>query len=142
MGDPFSAQLMFQIEQFICRANSQTKEKGLALTDSQVRSALITTIKKLEGADPAIPRANDRDAILAELIETLCLASQDLGEKFTAVDGAEVEQDLAAADWTKAIEAVEHSLQIRKSPVPGSRCYLDYVQQLIADAKRHLQDKR
>jgi hypothetical protein len=28
MGDPFSAQLMFQIEQFICRADGQAKENA------------------------------------------------------------------------------------------------------------------
>lgn len=127
MGDPFYANLMFRIERIVCSADGLAKENGLVWTDSQVRSAFVKTIKKLEGGTPEIPQANERDKTLAELIERLCLAWQNLGPV--------CERNVACGDWINAIEAVEDSLQIRKSPVPGSRCYLDFVQRFIADAQ-------
>ncbi len=134
MGDPFYANLMFQIEQIICGSDGLAKEKGIVLTDSQVRSALIKTSKKLEGADPDVPQANERDKALAGLIGNLCRAWEGLGLLEISIDGAKHEKSVDVVAWIKAIEAVEDSLQIRKSPVPGSRCYLDYVQRFIADA--------
>ena len=135
MKDPFYAGLLFQIEQMICQADDDAKGKGLALTDSQVRSALIKARKKAEGGGPDIPDATERDRILAALIEGLCRAPDDLMERTGGEDGTIQDKPLRISEWAKALETVEDSVKTRKSSMPGSRVYLDFVHGFIRQAK-------
>lgn len=136
MNDPFYAGMLFQLEQIICQADNDAKTKGLQLTDSQVRSALIKTQKTWQGGEPAIPETNEREKILAELINRLLHAPNELMEKRTTDDGRVEENPLDISDWLNALETVEDSLQTRRSTIPGSRNYLDYVHRFIEQAKR------
>ena len=131
MKDPFYAGLLFQIENIICQADDYAKTKGLQLTDSQVKSALIKTQKKLQGGEPDIPETNERERILAELVNSLIHAPDPLMEQTTTDDGRAEEKPLNISDWVKALETVEDSVKTRKSNIPGSRDYLDFVHGFI-----------
>jgi hypothetical protein len=135
MKDPFYAGLLFQIENIICQADDDAKSKGLQLTDSQVRSSLIRTQKKLQGGDPEIPQTNAREKILADLIDSLCRAPEALREETSADDGALQGKPLDILDWVRALETVEDSVKTRKSNIPGSRDYLEFLHAFIREAK-------
>ena len=135
MRDPFYAGLLFQIEKLIGQADVDAKSKGLSLTDSQIRSALIKTRKKLKGEQPAIPHSNEREQILLELIRCLILAPTCIMEQVTTVDGGTEEKPLNLSDWSKAIETIEDSVKTRTGHLPGSRDYLDFVHGFLQQAK-------
>ena len=135
MRDPFYAGLLFQIEHIICQADDEAKSKGIRLTDSQIKSALNKTRGKLEGGTPVIPTGSEKDKIIAQLIDSLCLAHHDLAERQQYPDGTETDKPLDVMDWIRAIETVEDSVKTRKSHIPGSRDYLDFVHGFIEQAK-------
>lgn len=132
MKDPFYAGLMFQAEQMICQADTEAKSCGCILTDSQVRSAIIKTQKKLQGAHPDIPETNDCEKILADLIDSLLQAPNALAEEVLSENGQRTEKPLNGSDWRKALETVADSIKTRKSPLPGSRDYLDFLHGFIS----------
>ena len=133
MKDPFFAQLLFQIETLICQADDDSKTRGMQLTDSQMRSTLIKTQKKLQGGEPEIAETTERDKILARLA-TLLLHAPIVRAKQSAEQDDKGEQ-VRVTDWIKALETVEDSIQTRKSGLPGSRDYLDYIHDFIGQAK-------
>ena len=135
MKDPFYAGLLFQIEQMICQADDEAKRKGMELTDSQVRSAIIKAQKKAQGEDPNIPVTNEREQILAALIDSICQAPYQIMEQTLADDGTEEHQPLAISYWVNALETVQDSIKTRKRNVPGSRDYLNYLPGFIARAR-------
>ncbi len=135
MKDPFYAGLLFQIEHIICQADEDAQAEGIRLTDSQIKSALIKTQKKMGGGDPTIPTGTPKDRILAELINSLCQAHHALMERTTGPGGHEIDKDLDEADWIRALETVEDSVETRRSDTPGSRNYLEFVHGFIDQTK-------
>ena len=135
MKDPFYSGLLFKIEQMICVADDEAKSQGLELTDSQVRSAIVKARKKMEGENPNIPEATERDRILAMLIDGLFQAPDDILEKIPGADGTVEEEPLRISEWIKALETVEDSVKTRKSNIPGSRDYLNFVHRFIQQAE-------
>ncbi len=135
MKDPFYAGLLFKIEQIICQVDDEAKRQGLELTDSQIRSALVKARKKVAGEDPDIPEATERDKILAMLIDGLFQAPDDIMEQILGADGTMEEEPLRLSEWIKALETVEDSVKTRKSNIPGSRDYLNFVHRFIQQAK-------
>jgi len=135
MKDPFYAGLLFKIEQMICQVDDEAKSQGLELTDSQIRSALVKARKKVEGEDPDIPEATERDRILAVLIDGLFQAPDDIMEQIPGADGTVEEEPLRLSEWIKALETVEDSVKTRKSNIPGSRDYLNFVHRFIQQAE-------
>ena len=144
MKDPFYAGLLFQIERIICQADEEAKNRGLQLTDSQVRSTLVKTRKKLLGGSPEIPKTNVREEILAELVWSLALAPVTMMKTKTAKDGTKEEHPLDLAEWVNGLETVESSMKTRAEKTPGSRGYLDFVHGFIAQAEmaKELQGSR
>ena len=135
MKDPFYAGLLFKIEQIICQVDDEAKRQGLELTDSQIRSALVKARKKVAGEDPDIPEATERDKILAMLIDGLFQAPDDIMEQILGADGTMEEEPLRLSEWIKALETVEDSVKTRKSNIPGSRDYLNFVHRFVQQAK-------
>ncbi|MCC5851009.1 MAG: hypothetical protein JJU29_23215 [Verrucomicrobia bacterium] len=133
LKDPLYAQLIFHIETFICHADETAKSKNIHLTDSQIRSAVLRTIKVLKGQSPAIPQENERDKLLAQLVENLIEIRKDF--IFEEVGNEENQQTISKPIWLNACETLLSSINIRKSDVPGSRYYLDYVHKLIQNAQ-------
>ncbi len=50
-------------------------------------------------------------------------------------DGEVEEEPLPISDWVKALETVADSIKTRRSNVPGSRDYLDFLPGFIAQAQ-------
>lgn len=129
LKDPFYAQLMHVIENVICLADKDAQEKGIRLTDSNIKSAL----NKARRVTPEMVRARTefpetREAILQEMSLSIAANRELLREE--SADGTG-QVAISHADWGKAIGAVEASLQVRRSDEPGSRCYLDFVRNFI-----------
>ncbi len=131
MKDPYFAQLMYVIEQAICMGDTAAEQKGVRLTDSNIKSALNKA--RNMAADMVITpveRLETREDFIMELALSIAANRKVILEEEDGPEGpiqAEVSQD----DWRKAILAVEASLKVRRSTEPGSRYYLDYVHQFI-----------
>lgn len=136
MKDPFYAQLLFHIESMICRTDELAKEAGITLTDSQVRSTLIKAKQIVDGADFNMPETNERENILSNLAMNIWHAPDEIMMETTDCEGKPQSEPLDLALWSNALETVADSIKTRKSNVPGSRCYLDYVQDFIADSQK------
>jgi len=132
MKNPFYAQLIFQAEGILSRADSAAKEKGIELSDSQVRSAVIKSMKTLKGQNPDIPKSNEREDLLAVLIESLVHAPDYLGIESLDPDAPGVRID--KIHWINALETVADSIKTRKLDTPGSRVYLNFIHNFIAGA--------
>ncbi|CAN5886061.1 hypothetical protein BH11VER1_BH11VER1_06180 [soil metagenome] len=134
MQDSFFSTLMFHIERMICLADREAKEKGIILKDSQMQSTLIKTKALLRRASPKIAKETELDEVLQKLMATLCQAPNDMREQIDTPEGAVEETPLRISDWTLALEEVIKSLKVRRSGIPGSRDYLDFVQDFIEQA--------
>lgn len=135
MKDPYYAGLLFQIEQMICQADDDAKSKGLQLTDSQVRSAILKARRMVQGAEPHIPATNEREQILAELIDSIYQAPDHIMKGSMTDDGGMEEEPLPIPDWINALETVAESIKTRRSDVPGSRDYLTFLHGFIAQVR-------
>lgn len=123
MRDPFYAGLMYFLESGICDLDRRAKEAGITLADSQIQSALVKLEKVLQGKNPGIPQESPRDRLLAEWIE-------DNRQPPVEAHKAPV----STGDRILAVLAVLDSLKLRRSQLPGSRNYLDFLQDFIRQA--------
>ncbi len=135
MKDAFFAGLMFQIEQMICMADTLARTSGCELTDSQVRSTIIKARKLVQGGQPNLPETTERDRILWGLAMGIYHAPDDLMEQSNDADGRLIESPLEISDWLKAIETVQHSIDTHRSDIPGSRNYLSFLQEFLAETQ-------
>ena len=135
MKNPFFAGLIFRIEQMICLTDNEAKEQGIVLTDSQIRSTLVKARKLVEGGDPKLPDATEREQILAFLAMQIYHAPDGFVEQEMDMEEYARSPELEISDWVKAIVSVEASIKVRSSSLPGSRSYLDFVHGFIAEAK-------
>jgi hypothetical protein len=133
LRDEFYAQLVYQLEARIGRADAEAKSKGLLLNDSQVRSALLRAVKVLKGQNPAIPQGNERDAFLAQLVANLIEARADV--RFAEAGNETNPEPVSETIWCNACEAVVASVNIHKIDVPGSRNYLDYLGSFLSKVR-------
>ena len=136
MRDPFFAHLMFLIEQMISEADVDARAQGVTLRDSQVQSALTKARGLASGKSPRIEEATDADRVLRTLILSIDHAPNELIERSIDPDGLRQEKPLDAADWIMAIETVIDSIKTRRSEIPGSRDYLDFVEAFVKRAKK------
>lgn len=135
MQDPFYAGLIFQIESRICHADAQAKSGNIALTDSQVRSAILKARRMALGATPKISGSNERERILAALIDDINRAPQSFWVQTESETGATSEEPLPMSYWADALETVAESIDTRRSDYPGSRDYLDFLHGFIERAR-------
>ena len=134
MQDPFYAGLLLQIESRICQTDTDATEAGMPLTDSQVRSAVVKARKMAEGGQPAIAGETPRDLILRDLAQMLSRVPDFLQEARTNAEGQTVRKPIDIKDWIKALETVLDSMKTRKVDQPGSRAYLDFAREFVAEA--------
>jgi len=131
MKDPFYAQVIFTIERMIYAADEAARIEGFQLTDSQIRSVLIKAEKLARGESPKLIATSPRDALLAELAQTVSHPPEGMMEETDKPDGTTEMQPLEISEWVKAIEAAQGSIEIRRSQTTGSRDYLDYLKEFI-----------
>ena len=138
MTNPFYAGIMFAIESRIHATYQSVATRGLALTDSQVCSALVRTINAAKGRPPTPvpPSAAEKDRLPADLALEVEAARSDLAIEDTQPDGSVLEKPLPTADWIKALLAVRESCELRGDGRPGSRAYLDFLKDFIGQTKR------
>jgi len=138
MKNPLYAGIMYAIENRIHAFDQSVANRGLALTDSQVRSALVRTINAAKGRPPAPlpPSAAEKDRLPADLALEVEAARSDLAIGDPQPDGSVVEKSLPTADWIKALLAVRESCELRGDGRPGSRAYLDFLKGFIEQTKR------
>ena len=135
MRDPFYAGLMFMIEQKICVADGAAKEAGIILKDSQIQSALTKARGLAAGKEPKIEGSTEAEQILKALILSIYQTPKITMEPSGDTGISQKEEPLQMTDWILAIEAVVDSIKTRRSDVPGSRNYLDFVHDFSAQVK-------
>ncbi len=126
---------MFMIEQKICVADGAAKEAGIILKDSQIQSALTKARGLAAGKEPKIEGSTEAEQILKALILSIYHAPKNMRKQLDDPAVSQNEEPLEAVDWILAIEAVVDSIKTRRSDVPGSRNYLDFVHDFIAQVK-------
>jgi hypothetical protein len=134
MKNPLYAKIMFAIEQIICLSDNEAEERGVTLTDSQVRSALIKARKRILGEDPTVPGETDRDQVLAGLITKVEDVTTNLVAEVELPDGTAEERPLDPTLWANSLEAVEDSIKTRRVGGSGSRAYLSFIHGFVRDA--------
>jgi hypothetical protein len=132
MRNPFYAGLMFRIEELIFMVDEEAAEQGIELTDSQIRSTLIKACKMVQGADPVLDPTSDREKILADLAMHIYHAPDHITEGTADSDG---ERPLEISHWVNALESVQASIDVRRSTLPGSRGYLRFLRDFMAQAR-------
>jgi hypothetical protein len=136
MKDPFYAGLMYALESRICALDDRAREAGVILSDSQIQSMLIKLEKSLRGKSPGIPQGCPRDQMLAVWIEANRTPPEELRMERIQESGETVLEPISIGDWLLAVMALIESVKKRRSPIPGSRAYLDFVHDFIARASK------
>jgi hypothetical protein len=135
MRDPFFAQLMFFIEDLVCTVDSEARGKEIVLKDSQILSALTKAHGLVSGKEPKINDSTESDRILKNLIFAIAQSTANpAGPVLEQLEDG-ILKLVNKEDWGLAIEAVMESLSIRRSKIPGSREYLDFLKDFIGQAK-------
>jgi len=140
MNDPFYAQLIHVIESTIVKIDKAASQSGFKCTDSLVKSAL-NKARRLESPDPANGRPDpaNREEFIQEMANAIAVCRQEL-----FIEGSCCEEECSSdthqhgvshGDWVRAISAVEASLKIRRSPEPGGRDYLDFIQKFVTEGR-------
>jgi hypothetical protein len=120
MSNPSYAPLFFQIESRILAVDGLARSRGLAFTDSQIRSTLIKVRKAASGGTPHLQMESARDQLLAGLYEDLVGMHDTL-------------QGLSTEEWSLALQVLEESIRTRTGG-PGSRDYLDFLEGFLPQA--------
>src|SRR5882762_5353732 len=82
-------------------------ERGLVLTDSNVRSLLVRAINEAKGKTAKSVAGSDKDRYLTEALQTLLAVRDSTVEERVMPDGSFQEHPLPIADWIAALEAVK-----------------------------------
>lgn len=130
MQDPFYANILYVIETKLHEGDLLATTRGLKLTDSAVRSALVKASHVAKGhpSVPASANASAKDKFLGELVEQLGRVRAGIRVQTSRPDGSGTEEaPLPAKDWLIALECVRDSCELRSNGQPGSRSYLDYL---------------
>lgn len=123
MKDPFFAPILQRIETRLAMADTTAQDRGISLTDSQMRSALLKVRKTAEGSPPKEKEpTSPREILLAEL-HTQLLETRD---DFTMEDTQGNREPLQAKAWILALRTIEDSIRLRMEG-NGSRAYLEFV---------------
>ena len=135
MRDPFFAQLMFLIEDLVCTSDSEARGKEIVLKDSQILSALTKAHGLISGKQPQINDSTEGERILKNLIFAIAQLTANPDSPVLEPLEEGLLEPVSKKDWRLTIEAVMESLSIRRSKVPGSREYLDFLKNFIGKAK-------
>ena len=129
MNDPFYAKLMYVIELVISKVDEMAKQQGVTLNDSTIKSALNKARKRtLENAMVQVSSLKTREDFIEELARSIAVNRTHLAEE---MEGETEKKDISRVEWIKAISAVEASLKVRRSGLPGGRDYLDFLKRFM-----------
>lgn len=129
--DDYISFLVYEIEKLIAAYDDAAESKGIRLTDSNVRSVLSKIRKHIEGGNPSVPESNDREKMLSFMTNAI----SNMIDESIELNAEHSQSDPMEKDWLVAIEAIDDSIKLRKTPIPGGRDYLDYLENFIKNAK-------
>ena len=140
MRDPFYAPILFAIERKLFEADRLAASRGIALTDSAIRSLLVRAINEAQGKTAkSAPGSSPKDRFLLEALAQLAsvraaIEVADADTELTPKGVSAETKSLSAAEWIIALDAVKSSCALRTTSEPGSRGYLDFLPSFIRSA--------
>lgn len=136
MRDPRYSGILHAIESRLHATDRSAAARGLALTDSNIRSLLVRTINGAKGRSPSAnaSASSEKDRLLAEAQRELTALYATIVEERELPDGSVECRPLPAADWIAALETIKESCALRTGREQGSRAYLDFVRDFLKDA--------
>ena len=125
MNDPYFAEIMFQIESHIQRADQAAREEGDILPkDSAVKSGLRKAELGLCGKKPVNPPKDKAEEWAAGLMESLILMAKELEDN-----------GIPKSDFIRTLAAARDSLDTRREMANSPRGYLDFLDGFIKQAR-------
>jgi len=131
MRDPRFSNIHYAIESKLHEVDCLAGTRGVALTDSAVRSLLVRCINEAKGKVAKSTAASDKDRFLAEALQQLALVRASIMEEWPRSDGSVELRPLPTVDWIASLEAIKDSCSVRTGSEPGSRSYLDFLKGFI-----------
>ena len=133
MRDPRYSGILYSIECKLHDADRLAATRGVSLTDSNIRSALVRAVNEAKGKPPKPPEgaASDKDRFLYEVSRELAAVRATIAVETTQSSGSVERSPLPAADWILALEAIKDSCETRTTDQPGSRDYLEFLRGFI-----------
>jgi hypothetical protein len=138
MRDPRYSGILHAIETQLHATDRLAASRGLALTDSNIRSLLVRAINEARGKSAKVDTtsSSDKDRFLVEAQRELAAVRAGIVEERDLPDGSVERRPLPAADWIAALEAIKDSCAVRTGSEPGSRGYLNFVGEFLKNAGR------
>jgi hypothetical protein len=144
LKDPFYAQIIYMVEEKLHESDKLAATRGITLSDSAIRSALVRAMNEAEGKQSKTPPGpSPKDQFLAELVAQLAILRSCIdvaSNEDDAKDESKLEP-LPRADWIIVLDAIKESCAIRTSSAPASRDYLDYIATFLAEAQERIGKK-
>ena len=135
MLDPYYARLMYTVETQIHEFDKEAQEKGICLTDANVKSALLKTIGFARGQNPRFSVKREKD----RAIQDLTLLLKRVGDTIELVaeddDGVKITERVETSDWILVLRAIEDSLKTRRLMYGHSRGYLDFLEGFFEEGR-------
>ena len=137
VSEEYFGLIIFQIEARINAREREARARNVMLNDSQVRSILNKVRKQAGGGAPKLARDSERDQVLAAIYDDL-LEARSLPKEGDDSDGDTV--DIPTRDWVAALRTIEDTVRSH-STGPGSRAYLDSLEDFMADAEKRAESE-
>ena len=134
MSDSFYTPILYQTESKILEGDRLATSQGIRLTDSNIRSLLVKALNAGQGKPPApLPEnAGPKDKFLADFLPQFLEVKNSIVVTEDFQDGTTQEKALPFSDWKAVLETIKKSCQIRTTSEPGSRGYLDFLAEFMA----------
>jgi hypothetical protein len=138
--DAYFGLIIFEIETRINAREREARTRNIMLNDSQVRSTLNKVRKQAGGGAPKLDRKSERDQLLAAIYDDLLEARSLLKVESDDEDSEDEPLELPTADWVAALRTIEDTIRSH-STGPGSRGYLDSLEDFMRDAEKRAESE-
>jgi hypothetical protein len=124
----------YAIEMVIAEEDARARAAGVTLTDSPVISVLTKVIKAAEGRPPKAPFGDGpRDGFLKAIYERLVAEQSRVRFQFEDEAGQTREEPIDTTSWVACLKRIADSARLRKGQIAGSRGYLDFLVEWLAE---------
>lgn len=132
MKDPAYAQMLYAVESRLAELDRAAAAQNITLTDSNVRSIYVRAANIAKGKSPAKVNApqsapNTKDEFVDYAVAEISKVRETILEEHDLPDGGVERRPLRASVWIDILSCLKESCEIRTSPTPGSRGYLDMM---------------
>lgn len=133
MNSELGSTVMYGIEKRIHQLDSELKERGIILNDSNVKSALAKAEKLAKGKSLLAKPKDKKEEAIFLIAEEINKLKFELVHKIGSDDNSSGRFKADASFWINVLDAVKDSLNLRITP--GERNYLDYLEGFMAKAQ-------